>query len=73
MKRGLKEACGAKFLFFSSCYNHCPDEKGTESFANDHSHGHGASYNHCPDEKGTERLSAFTDQELITELQPLPR
>ena len=76
MKRGLKATCRAPVAWIRTSYNHCPDEKGTESgslrpfFTAPHG------YNHCPDEKGTESLFhriVVTHSSAVTTIAPMKR
>ena len=54
MKRGLKGSSAVRKDYTPLCYNHCPDEKGTESPVPRGQLLGDMGYNHCPDEKGTE-------------------
>ena len=57
MKRGLKVNAVLCCTDSTDRYNHCPDEKGTESSALERlALRLRLRYNHCPDEKGTERI-----------------
>ena len=58
-------------------YNHCPDEKGTESLWGWQTpHRAGPSYNHCPDEKGTESSDDkyhIAEIRWVTTIAPMKR
>ncbi len=55
MKRGLKATIRGRSRIETSCYNPCPDEKGTERILMQPTENDVKGYNPCPDEKGTER------------------
>ena len=76
MKRGLKDISNGPNNFIYTGYNHCPDEKGTESPLRTWRTSDCTGYNHCPDEKGTESQTAADSIVcwlVVTTIAPMKR